>query len=153
MKDFIITEDLSEVKCPMGKTTSDFRSSYSKANRKHYKVFIFKQQDCINCPLKDQCLHLDNRGKQVKKRALDVPLRYDAVLRDREHNKTEAFQLALRKLCKVERRFATLVKNHGLRMCRYLRNRGAHIHMALANTACNIVRMLRLISLDFKLES
>jgi transposase len=46
---------------------------------------------------------------------------------------------------KVERRFATMVRNHGLRRYRYLRLKGAKIHITLANMACNIVRMVNLI--------
>jgi len=45
----------------------------------------------------------------------------------------------------VERRFATLVRNHGLRRSRYLRIRGAKVHITMANIACNIVRMVSLL--------
>lgn len=46
---------------------------------------------------------------------------------------------------KVERRFATLVRNHGLRRCRYLKLNGAKTHITLANMACNIIRMVNLL--------
>ena len=46
---------------------------------------------------------------------------------------------------KIERRFATMVLNHGIRRCRYLRISRAKIHITLANMASNIVRMLNLL--------
>ncbi|MDD2482381.1 MAG: transposase, partial [Lutispora sp.] len=51
----------------------------------------------------------------------------------------------LKKRSKVERRFATLVRNHGLRRCRYLKLKGAKTHITLANMACNIIRMVNLL--------
>ena len=38
-----------------------------------------------------------------------------------------------------------MVRNHGLRRCRYLRFEGAKIHIILANTTCNIIRMINLL--------
>ncbi|WP_256372209.1 transposase [Acetobacterium carbinolicum] len=46
---------------------------------------------------------------------------------------------------KIERRFATMVRNHGLQRCRYVRLRGAKIHITMANLACNIARMVSLL--------
>jgi hypothetical protein len=96
--------------------------------------------------LKDQCLYRDKNGKLLHKgRRLEVPLRYDAVLRDMKRNETQEFEEAGNKRFKIERRFATMVRNHGLRRCRYLRLKGAKIHITLANMVCNIVRMVNLI--------
>jgi len=80
-----------------------------------------------------------------KKRRLMVAFRYDAVLRDRERVKTAAFQKAYNNRSKVERRFATLVRNHGLRRCRSVRLPRAKVHIILANMACNVVRMVNLL--------
>ena len=96
--------------------------------------------------LKDQCLYKDKSGKVVSKgRRLDVPLRYDAVLRDMKRVESEEFEEAINKRLKVERRFATMVKNHELRRCRYIRLGRAKIHITLANMACNIVRMVNIL--------
>jgi len=74
-----------------------------------------------------------------------VASRYDAVLRDRERVKTEAFQKAYNNRSKVERRFATMVRTHGLRRCRSVRLPRAKIHIILANMACNVVRLVNLL--------
>ena len=146
LKDFNISEYLKSVTCPAGITTEEYVMSSNKANNKEFKVFKFDKSDCSKCPLKDQCLYKDKNGNIPHKgRRLEVPLRYDAVLNDIRRNETQRFEEASNKRFKVERRFATLVRNHGLRRCRYLRLKGAKIHIILANMACNIVRMVNLL--------
>ena len=68
--------------------------------------------------------------------------RYDAILKDKERNETKEFKKAINNRYIVERRFATLVNNHGLRRCRYIRLPGAKIHITMANIACNVIRMV-----------
>ena len=124
-----------------------FRNIYrNKTNDTDFKVFKFDKAICQQCPLRDQCLYKDKNGKVVSKgRRLDVPLRYDAVLKDMKWVETKEFEEASNKRFKVERRFATMVRNHGLRRCRYVRLGRAKIHITLANMACNIVRMVNLL--------
>ncbi|MHB1394406.1 MAG: transposase [Clostridia bacterium] len=55
------------------------------------------------------------------------------------------FEEASNKKFKAERRFAAMVRNQGLRRCRYLGMSRAKIHITLANMACNIVRMVNLL--------
>ena len=146
LKDFNISGDLSSVTCPNGITTIEYVMTNNKTNNKEFKVFKFDKTECSKCPLKDQCLYKSKNGKLLHKgRRLEVPLRYDAVLRDLKRNDTQEFEEASNKRFKVERRFATMVRNHGLRRCRYLRLKGAKIHIILANMVCNIVRMVNLI--------
>ncbi len=77
---------------------------------------IFDKKDCCNCPLSDQCLYKDKNGKlQSCNRVVDVLLSYDAVLNDMKRNETQEFEEANNKRFKIERRFATMVRNHGLR--------------------------------------
>ncbi len=80
-----------------------------------------------------------------KSRKVDVPLRYDAILNDMLRVKTEAFEEAINNRFKIERRFATMVRNHGLQRNRYVKLKGAKIYITLANMACNIIRMVNLI--------
>lgn len=90
--------------------------------------------------MKEQCIGKMKGGRNVR-----IALPYDAVLRDRRHNETDEFKTAINNRYRIERRFATMVANHGLRRCRYLRLAGAKIHITMANIACNIVRMVRLL--------
>jgi transposase len=146
LRDFTISEDLKSVICPNGITTEEYAISRNKTNDTDFKVFKFDKTTCQQCPLKDQCLYKDKNGKVASKgRRLDVPLRYDAVLRDMKRIEAKEFEEASNKRFKVERRFATMVRNHGLRRCRYVGLRRAKIHITLANMACNIVRMVNLL--------
>ena len=78
----------------------------------------------------------------------ELAIAYDAILNDRKRVKTKEFKIAINKRSKVERRFATLVRNHGLRRCRSVRLNRAKIHITMANMACNIVRMVNLLLED-----
>lgn len=136
---FDIEEDLSSAKCPNGCITKDV---YKSTGKRDEFVFRFSQEQCGNCPLFEQCI--GSTGKKV--RTVRVAERYDAITRDLHRNQTQEFKDAANKRYIIERRFATLVRNHGLRRCRYLRQKGASIHITLANIACNIIRMVKLLS-------
>jgi transposase len=146
LKDFQISEDLKSVTCPNEITTEDYILANNKTNDKDFKVFKFDKCICKQCPLKEVCIYKDKNGKpQGGGRRLEVPLRYDAVLKDMKRVETKEFEEASNKRFKVERRFATMVRNHGLRRCRYVRLERAKIHITLANMACNIVRLVNLL--------
>lgn len=65
-------------------------------------------------------------------------------MKDMHRISTDEFKIARDKRYKIERRFATMVRNHGLRRSRFLRLPRTKIHIILANTACNIIRMVNL---------
>lgn len=146
IKDFNISSDFGSVTCPNQQTTSRYKVRYDKTKKADIRIFYFDEKQCQSCPLVDQCIYrIPNAKRPYKGRQLVLHNRYDAALRDQQHAKTEAFRIALGKRIKVERRFATLVRNRGLRLCRYTGLKGAKIHITLANTAANIVRMVRLL--------
>lgn len=146
LRDFKISEDLESVTCPNGITTEEYAITKNKTHDTDFKTFKFDKITCQQCPLKDQCLYQDKNGKIARKgRRLDVPIRYDAWLNDMKRVETQEFKEASNKRYKVERRFATMVRNHGLRRCRYIGLERAKIHITLANMACNIVRMVNLL--------
>lgn len=146
IRDFTISEDVSSVTCPEGKVSCFCRIREAKDHRK-FKDFRFPIEGCRDCTQRGRCLGKTKKGEIPKNRTrrLTVPLRYDAVLRDRRHCGTEAFKKAYDKRSKVERRFATMVRNHGLRRCRSTGMARARIHITLANMACNVVRMVNLV--------
>jgi len=146
LADFTISEDLKTASCPNLISTEEHILSYDKTEDKESKIFKFDKKICQQCPLKEQCLYKDKNGKFFSKgRRLEVPLRYDAVLKDMKRVETKEYEEASNKRFKVERRFATMVRNHGLRRCRYVRLGRTKIHITLANMACNIVRMVKLL--------
>jgi hypothetical protein len=141
IKKFDIAEDLKSAKCPNGGMSVESKLSI---NGKFVKIRFAKEM-CNGCPLRKQCLSKYAYAKGYG-RTIELALRYDAFVRDMKRNKTPEFEDAMNRRYIIERRFATMVRNHGLRRCRYLRLKGAKIHITLANTACNIIRMVNLLS-------
>lgn len=140
IKMFNIAEDLQSAICPAGVESISNRVS---KNQKEMRI-NFPKEACNNCIHKKECMPAIECDKGHG-RAFDINIRYDAVIRDKKRTKTLEFDVAMNRRFIIERRFATLVRNHGLRRSRYLRLEGAKIHVRLANTACNIVRMVNLL--------
>lgn len=139
---FEISEDLKSAVCPNGCRTEEITNL--KGNKKISIKFAVK--DCSNCPLRSKCLSENDLNRGKKRRTLIAPARYDAVIDAMKRNQSEEFKEAIDKRYIVERRFATLVRNHGLRVSRYLRLKGASIHIKMANIACNIIRMVKILT-------
>lgn len=140
IKMFEVAEDLRSAKCPAG-VDSVISRVYN--NEKEIRI-NFPKDACSKCELRDKCMP-ESRSDKGYGRSIDVNIRYDAGVRDIKRSKPLEFTKAMNKRYIVERRFATLVRNHGLRRCRYLRLKGAKIHITIANTAYNIVRMVNLL--------
>ena len=144
LKDFFIAEDLNSVVCPNEIEAKEFK--IVKKDNREFKQFKFNKTDCDKCKFREQCLYKDKNGKFYRKsRLFDVPIRYDAIVNDFKRVGTKEFEIAYNKRYKVERRFATMVRNHGLRRCRYLKLKGAKTHITMANIVCNIVRMVNIL--------
>jgi len=137
---FNISEDLSSAECPNGIVTTKCTISQKNGDR----TYKFDNELCSKCPLRDHCLN-EKELQKNKGRAIKISTRYDAIIHDMHRVSTDGFKDALNKRYKVENRFATLVRNNWLRRSRFLRLKGAKIHIMLANTACNIVRMVNLL--------
>jgi len=148
INDYVFSKDLKTVKCPNNIKTSKFKIKYQKKpHNREVKVFEFNPKHCSECPLIEKCIYKMKNGRFASSgKKLIVNSRYDAVINDRDRVNTEAFIAAYNKRYKVERRFATMVRNHGLRRCRYVKLAGAKKHITMANIACNIVRMVKLLN-------
>jgi hypothetical protein len=146
IKDFKISENMDYAICPNKIKTEKFSNYHEKRNNQDFIIFKFSRNECDKCKLRDKCLHKNKNRKLIEKaRKLRVSVRYDAILKDRKRIETEEFKKAINNRFIVERRFATLVRNHGLRRCRYIRLPGAKIHITMANIACNVIRMVNLL--------
>jgi transposase len=141
INDFNISPELEHVSCPNNITASKHSIVCNKAIKQNEIVYYFDKSTCSKCPLREKCYSTKNR----RGRTLKIYERYDAVIRDKKHNETHEFQNAINKRYKIERRFATLVRNHGLRRSRFIKLKRTRLHIIMANTACNIVRMVNLI--------
>lgn len=141
LEDFEISRHLNLVVCPNDEISTDYYFSKRKKGGDRI-VFKFEKNQCLNCPLKNDCLR--ENEKQKKYRIVEVPTEYKIIINDRDRNNTPEFKESYNKRYKVERRFATLVRNHNMRRCRYLKIEGAKIHIYMSNMACNIIRMVHL---------
>lgn len=137
---FEISDNMQRAQCPNGCITENYRISKNKEIIR----FKFSKEICTKCPKRELCISPKNFNKNVG-RNVEVSVRYDVVIRDKKRNETSEFEVTLNKRYIVERRFATLVRNHGLRRSRYLRLEKTKVHIILANTASNIVRMVSLL--------
>ena len=144
----MFSKDFKTVRCPNNIETSKYKISYhKKPHNREVKVFEFDSKHCSECPLKEKCIYKMKNGRFTSLgKKLIVNSRYDAIINDRDRVNTEAFTEAYNKRYKVERRFATMVRNHGLRRCRYVKLAGAKKHITMANIPCNIVRMVKLLN-------
>jgi len=144
-----VSDTLDYVICPNGIKETRFRTKSETRYQKEFKVFMFDQNECNKCKFRNQCLKKDKEGRiAANGKSVNVPIRYDAIITDRKRTETEAFKNAINARMKIERRFATLVMNHGLRRCRSVRLERAKIHITMANMACNIIRMMNLLLED-----
>jgi transposase len=144
LEEFIVDEHLEYAICPAGHKTYEyiFRSKMDSEDAEI--VFRFDKLTCKKCPLNSQCATRKKDSKSPGRRELRVDRRYDVVMKDLAHNETEDFKLAWNRRSIVERRFATLVRNFGLRRSRYVGMSATAKHIILSNTACNIRRLLKL---------
>lgn len=140
--DFKISEDLKSVTCPNNITTCKYSKNLKKSKGHYIITYRFDKKTCDLCPYRNQCYNpSSNGGRQVQ-----IHERYDAILNDKKNIVTETFKEAINKRYIIERRFGILVRYHGLRRSRYIKITGAKMHIILANTACNIIRMVNLIT-------
>ena len=143
---FIIADDVKSITCPNGITTTDYSVTFDKVKDMEVRTFKFRNEDCAKCPLREACIDKNKSGKiRSKHKILRITHRHDAMYRDLKRVETSEFKIAMNKRYIVERRFATMVRNHGLRRCRYRKLPRAKVHILLANTACNIIRMIKLL--------
>lgn len=143
--DFIIDEDLQFAICPAGHKTYNYAFRSKMDSEEGEIIFRFDKPTCKKCPLNSQCAPKKKEAKTHSRRELRIDRRYDVVMKDIAHNKTEHFKQAWNRRSIVERRFATLVRNCGLRRSRYLGMAATSKHIILSNIACNIKRLLKLI--------
>lgn len=142
LRKFKISEDMKSVECPNNVISK--KCTVSKDNT--FIWVTFDKNACKNCPLRVQCLGEKDAQNVNAVRRLKISTKYDAIVNDLNRISTDEFKVARNKRNKIERRFATMVLNHGLRRSRFLRLNGAKIHIILANTACNIVRMVNILT-------
>jgi IS5 family transposase len=145
-KDFEIDPNGEYVICPNGIKSADYTLYKDKCRKNQlYRRFKFEKKTCDICPLRSRCLKNKDGKIYQKSKPFYIEDRYDVISKDQTRTETEAFKTAYNRRYIVERRFATMVFNHGLRRCRYIGIDGAKRHITSANIACNIVRAINIL--------
>lgn len=145
-KDFEIDPKGRYIVCPWGKRTEDYTIYIDKQKKnQEYKRFKFNRKYCDICPLREHCLRQKDGKFTQKARPVYIEARYDIIANDLARTETKEFEEAYKRRYIVERRFATMVRNHGLRRCRYIGVKGATKHNICANLASNVIRAVKLL--------
>ena len=132
-------------------TSIKYKDSKKQKDGHRYRDLKFEMKDCKICKLRKECLKTNAAGKITKRfklikvRIIKVRIRYDAVLNDKKRNSLDSYKNAANNRYKVERRFATLVRNNGLRRSRYIKLNRTTTHVILSNFPCDVVRMVNII--------
>jgi hypothetical protein len=100
--------------------------------------FEWSSADCVNCPLRKQCMKTDHKHRTL------VVGEHHAVLQERRREqKTEPFKERLKHRNAIEGTQSELVRAHGLRRARYRGLPKTKLQNYFAAAACNIKRWIR----------
>ena len=138
-QDFTTDEAGSTLTCPAGQTT---HARYLNEKESSYR-FEFKRTTCADCPLQAACLP---QLPQKKGRSVNINIYQDVYDQAWERSKTEAYAKVRQEHPHIERKLADLVGNHGGRRARYRGREKTRIQYLLAATACNIKRIVKLLT-------
>lgn len=124
---FVIDLDHMEVRCPAGKTTTDYKASgQNRAGR-----FVFAQADCQGCPLRGQCVRGDGP------RSINIQHEERLQQQARVYNQTDVGKKTLRQRVVVEHRIARLV-GLGIRQSRYVGRQKTCFQVVMAAVVANL---------------
>jgi DDE family transposase/transposase-like protein DUF772 len=126
-REFAIDLEKKEVRCPAGRTTSDYRSTGEGGGGR----FVFTAAVCAACGLRSQCV----RGKGP--RTIAIQAEEGLQQRARAHNQTAAGRKSLRERVVVEHRIARLVQL-GIRQSRYFGRTKARLQVVMAAVVANV---------------
>ena len=138
-EDFTRDEAGATLTCPAGQTTTTrYRNQQDTGFR-----FEFRRTLCAACPLQAQCLP---QLPQKKGRSINVNDYQDIYDQAWERSRTERYAQIRQLHPHIERKLADLVGNHGGRRARYRGREKTLIQYLLSATACNIKRIVKLIT-------
>ncbi|MDQ3834263.1 MAG: IS1182 family transposase [Actinomycetota bacterium] len=125
------------VTCPAGHTSVRWERERGRDGKEALKVY-FAPKVCRACALRPQCTR---SKKQVRTLRLYPKELYEPLQYARERQKSEAFAQAYKARAGVEGTLSEGVRCHGLRTCRYVGQKKAHLQQVLVAAAINLVRI------------
>ncbi len=133
-----MVDDVPALTCPQGQTT---RQRHRNNNNTGYK-YIFKYQQCADCPLRAPCLeHPEKKsGRTVIKNDYEAEYR-----RVEAKARTPEYQQTRRLHPKIERKLGELARHHGARRAVFRGQAKVWSQALLTALAVNIKRMVQLL--------
>jgi transposase len=146
ISDCTIADDLKWLRCPNGILVEKFRVVGEGTKTGRIKqCFKVDAIYCTTCPKRNACHGEKFKEANKVSKSFYVPERYDAVIRDKKRVQSDEFKEAKNSRFKIERRFATGVRNHSMRRSRFIGLDATTKHIAMSNIAVNINRTIRLL--------
>jgi transposase len=135
---FNVTVPERKAVCPAGKENSQCSRLEDKASGKVSYRFEWSSADCVNCPLRKQCMKTDHKHRTL------VVGEHHAILQERRREQKSApFKERMKHRNAIEGTQSELVRAHGLRRARYRGLAKAKLQNYFAGAACNIKRWIR----------
>jgi hypothetical protein len=139
------------VTCPAGQSTSTHTWRRDERGRR-IRLFQFLAAVCAACPLRPRCLGTRTLARVPAWRAIGRTITlhfHEAVLHaaraaQRTPEQRRALRERVRPRAKVERKFAELLRRHGLRQARYLGLAKTDVQAVLTATMVDIKRITAL---------
>ena len=144
---FRYNKDSGQWICKMGnRSVSKKTKSTTRKDRgeRSYYEYLFNKADCLNCPLRDECI----KTAKTKAKRLLVGLNAGDYYVHSQWAKTEAFAEAYKKRTGIESKNAQLKIYHGLSRAKGFGLRSVTIQAKLAAIAVNLKRIAAIISSD-----
>jgi len=141
---FQIDWENRRVTCPNGKIST--RCTDRKTWRGTPSLtFVFDKEDCIPCPLREQCSKAKNVGRTL---TLYPQEQYQAQLEARQRQQTDDFKKLYGERAGIESTFSQGVRRTRLRYCRYIGLARTHLQEIATATALNFLRIFNWLNGD-----
>jgi IS5 family transposase len=123
--------------CPQGVTTK--AAYWDELHQLH--SFHFPMPKCNACPVQKKCT-----GDADGRRTVGISIRHEGMIEAESYNKSAQYKKEMKLRPAVERKFAELVRYHGLRRARYRGLRKLGLQCFFTAAAVNIKRWIKVIS-------
>ncbi len=136
---FQIDWEKMQVKCPGEKVSSNWREGQTRRGTPNFQ-FVFALTDCLPCPWRAQCTRSDHVGRFL---TVYPPEQYNALVKARTRQDTEAFQEIYDQRAGIEGTFSEAVRAFGLRRARYRGLAKTKLQHLATAASINILRIIQ----------
>jgi transposase len=127
----------------MGKQSVDWHEYQTKEYARPVVKIKFRNQDCLNCPSRNQCVRSKKAG-----RSMQIPGRemYEALGADQEKTASDAGRNEYKKRAGIEGTISQGVRRGSMRRSRYIGLEKTHLQEVATGAAINIVRAVNFLN-------